>query len=199
MRSPWAREYRRTPNTYVWGTEPSSFARHVAALLVRGARVLDLGCGEGRDSVFLAAEGFHVAGVDISRAGIGKARRLAGSRKVRVRWIVGDMARLIYRGPLDLIYSCGAIHYVPRPARARFFERLQSLTRADGLNAYVVFTDRHIYVERGETIDYFVPGELAGIYARWRILRRDEGLISCSADGTDHQHSVEFFIARNPT
>jgi len=33
MRSPWAREYARTPNRYVWGTETSELAHQVSALL----------------------------------------------------------------------------------------------------------------------------------------------------------------------
>jgi tellurite methyltransferase len=44
-------------------------ARQVSALLPPGARVLDLGCREGRDSVFFAERGFDVTGVDIARAG----------------------------------------------------------------------------------------------------------------------------------
>jgi cyclopropane fatty-acyl-phospholipid synthase-like methyltransferase len=59
MRSPWAREYARTPNRDVWGTEASELAHQVSALLPPGARVLDLGCGEGRDSVFFAQRGFE--------------------------------------------------------------------------------------------------------------------------------------------
>ena len=196
MRSPWAREYRRTPETYIWGTEPSSFARRVVALLPRGARVLDLGCGEGRDSVFFTAEGFDVVGVDSSRAGIAKARRLADTRGVRVHWLVGDMAHLAYRGPFDLIYSCGTIHYVPRQKRARFFSRLQSLTRPGGLHAHVAFTDREVYVEKGEVIDYFAPGELVAAYPDWTILHQEEGRIPCAQDGTHHHHSVESLIAR---
>lgn len=198
MRSPWAREYLRTPETYIWGTEPSAFAQRLASLLSPGARVLDLGCGEGRDSVFFAAQGFAVIGVDASRAGIAKARRLAEARGVRVSWLVGDMARLAYRGPFDLIYSCGSIHYVPRRKRARLFPRLQSLARPGGLHAHVVFTDREVYVEKGEVIDYFAPGELAAAYAGWPILDQAEGRISCAQDGTPHHHSVESLIARAP-
>lgn len=196
MRSPWAREYRRTPEMYIWGTEPSSFARRVAALLPRGARVLDLGCGEGRDSVFFAAQEFEVVGVDVSRAGIAKARRLADTRGVRIRWLVGDMTHLAYRGPFDLTYSCGAIHYVRRQKRARLFSRLQSLTRPGGLHAHVVFTDREVYVEKGEVIDYFASGELVTAYPEWTVLYQEEGRISCAQDGTRHHHSVEFLIAR---
>lgn len=198
MRSPWAREYLKTPERYIWGTEPSPFARQVASRLPSGSRVLDLGCGEGRDSVFFAAQGFEVVGVDISGAGITKAERLAGAREVRVRWLVGDMTRLGYPGPFDLVYSCGAIHYVPRRGRARFIPRLQALTRPGGLHAHVVFTDREVYVEKDEVIDYFAPGELAAAYAGWLPLHREEGRIACSADGTSHHHSVESFIARAP-
>ncbi|MBI4611198.1 MAG: class I SAM-dependent methyltransferase [Candidatus Rokubacteria bacterium] len=198
MRSPWAREYRRTPKRYIWGTEPSGFAGQVAAMLLPGARLLDLGCGEGRDSVFFAAQGLDVVGVDSSPAGIAKARRLAETRGVGVSWLVGDMARLTYQGLFDAVYSCGAVHYVPRARRARFFSRLQVLTRPGGLHAHVVFTDQEVYVEKGEIIDYFAPGELAGFYGGWSILQQKGGRIACDQDGTPHHHSVESLIARAP-
>ncbi|MFQ5827898.1 MAG: class I SAM-dependent methyltransferase [Candidatus Methylomirabilia bacterium] len=196
MRSPWAKEYVKSPNEYVWGTDPSSFARRVAELAAPGGRVLDLGCGEGRDSVFFAAHGLDVTGVDASRAGIAKARRLAGSRGVRIRWLVGDMARLRYDGHFDVVYSLGGIHYVPRRLRNWVFLSLKSLTHPGGIHAYVVFTDREIYVEKGEVIDYFAPGELSAQFVDWLTLDRKDGRISCDRDGTPHHHSVEFFIVR---
>ncbi len=196
MRSPWAREYVRRPKEYIWGKEPSSFAREVSDLLPPGARVLDLGCGEGRDSVFFASRGFEVTGVDASQAGLRKAERLAGERGIQVRWLQGDMAHLPLDGPFDLVYSCGAIHYVPRRERSRLFPRLKALTLPGGINAHIVFTDRSVYVEKGEVIDYFVPGELARVYANWLILRLEEEMIPCAQDGTLHRHSVEVLIAR---
>ena len=84
--SPWAQEYARTPERYVFGTAPSDFALEVARLVRPGDYVLDLGCGEGRDSVFFAERGAVVFGVDPSEAGLAKARRLAQARGVRVRW-----------------------------------------------------------------------------------------------------------------
>src|SRR5712691_7839824 len=76
-----------------WGTVPSALAREVSALPA-GTRVLDLGCGEGRDSVFFATVGCHVTGVDVSRAGLRKAERLARESEVGVRRIQGDMPRV---------------------------------------------------------------------------------------------------------
>lgn len=197
-RSPWDREYARRPREYVWGTEPSPFARRVGALLEPGARVLDLGCGEGRDSVFFAERGFEVTGVDTSRAGLRKARRLARERGTRVRWLLGDMRRLAPDPLFDLVYSCGAIHYVPRGERPGLFARLRALTRPGGWHALSVFTDRRIYVEQDEIVDYFASGELRRAYAGWRIVALEERLISCAQDGVPHKHSVEQVMARAP-
>lgn len=196
MRSPWAREYARTPNRYIWGTEPSAFARSVAPLLEPGERVLDLGCGEGRDSVFFATRGCDVTGVDASRAGLVKAERLARERGVRVRWVHGDMARVPVEGPFHFVYSCGAVHYVPRRVRPRFFARLTALTRPNGRHAHLVFTDRVVYVEKGEVVDYFTDGELREAYADWEILQHESGTIACAQDGTPHRHGVEELVAR---
>lgn len=196
MRSPWAREYARTPTTYIWGTAASSLAREVSALLPAGARVLDLGCGEGRDSVFFATQGRDVTGVDVSRAGLRKAKRLAREKGVAARWIQGDMPRVTVHGPFDLIYSCGSIHYVPRVERTPLFRRLKALTRPGGYHAHIVFTDGLVYVEKGEVVEHFTPGELAAAYADWVIVRQVDRLISCAQDGTPHHHSVEEFIVK---
>lgn len=196
-KSPWAREYARTPHEYIWGTEPSAFARELAALLPPRERVLDLGCGEGRDSVFFAAAGFAVTGLEVSAAGLRKAERLALERGVDVRWLRGDMAHMDIGGPFGLVYSCGGIHYVARDRRMRLIGRLKRLTRAGGYHAFVVFTDRAVYPEKGEVIDYFAPGELHRAYGDWQVLRSEEDRIACARDGVPHHHSVERFLARH--
>jgi tellurite methyltransferase len=198
MRSPWVQKYLRTPNEFIWGTDPSGFAREVAELLPSGARVLELGCGEGRDSVFFSSLGFDVVGVDSAEAGIRKAERLARERGASVRWVTADMSEINPAGPFDLAYSCGAVHYVPRLERDRLLRRTKALTRPGGLHAHIVFTDREIYVELNEIIDYFLPGELVRLYSDWIILVREEGTIDCAQDGTPHRHSVEKLIARRP-
>jgi tellurite methyltransferase len=199
MGNPWAREYLRTPDEYIWGTEPSAFAREVSALVRAHGRVLDLGCGEGRDSVFFAAQGFEVTGVEISLAGLRKAARLARARGVEVRWVCADVGHLPLAGPYDLVYSCGSIHFVRRAERRALLQGLKALTARDGHHAHVVFTDRAVYVEKGEVIDYFAPGELSAGYADWSILEREDGLITCAQDGTPHHHSVERLVARAAT
>jgi tellurite methyltransferase len=194
--SPWAREYERTPHEYILGTAPSEFAHAVRGLVSPGARVLEVGCGEGRDSVFFATRGCEVTSLDVSAAGLRKAERLARAHRVRIRWVCGDAAREIPGGPFDLVYSCGAIHYVPRDRRSGLFSRLKAVTSPGGHHAHVVFTDRRVHVEMREQIDYFTIGELRRAYADWAVLGCESGLISCAQDGTRHCHSVDQLVAR---
>jgi tellurite methyltransferase len=193
--SPWAVEYARRPGEYVLGTAPSVFARRVGKLLVPGARVLELGCGEGRDCVFFAGCGYDVTGVDVSAAGLRKGAHLARRAGVEVRWVHADAARYLPATEFDCVYSCGAIHYVPRRKRARLLARMKSATSASGVHAHLVFTDRAIYVERRERIDYFVAGELRASYEDWAIASNSRGTIACNQDGRPHRHGIEELIA----
>lgn len=197
MRNPWAHEYGRTPDRYIWGKAPSRFAQDLAVLVPRGGRILDLGCGEGRDSVFFARCGYDVTGLDASADGLDKGERLAREYGVEVRWLCLSMADLPAIGRFDLIYSCGSIHHLPAAERPPLFRRLKTLTRPNGLHGHVVFTDVSVYVERSEEIDYFAPGELQTLYGpEWLVLEQVADMIPCRQDGLQHMHSVERLVLR---
>lgn len=198
MRNPWVREYARTPERYIWGRDASAFATEVAPLVPAGGRVLDLGCGEGRDSVYFAACGFDVTALDVSPDGLKKAERLAHERGVNVRWLCRSMLDVPVAGRFDLVYSCGSIHHVSKESRGRLFRRLKVLTRPGGINAHIVFTDVSVYREKGEDLDYFTRGELGRIYDGWMTLISKVGRISCAQDGMRHAHSVESIVCSRP-
>jgi tellurite methyltransferase len=187
-----------TPDRFIWGTRPSDLAREASELVGHRARVLDLGCGEGRDSVFFAEQGHDVVAVDLAPDGLRKAARLADQRGVRVAWVCAGLPDLPVRGPFDLVYSSGSVHYVARGERGALFARLRGLTRPGGLHAHVVFTERTIYREKDEIVHYFTPDELGDAFRDWIVLRREEGVIPCAQDGVRHVHSVETILARRP-
>ena len=74
----------------MFGTEPNDFLREEAHRIPRG-RVLCMGEGEGRNSVFLAELGHEVVGVDQSRVGLEKAQALARERGVFVETVVSGI------------------------------------------------------------------------------------------------------------
>jgi len=86
----WDRRYDRPE--FVYGEEPARVLSENLDLLPRG-KVLGLACGEGRNEVFLAEQGFDVTGCDISPVALRKCRELARRRGVRVRTREVDLRR----------------------------------------------------------------------------------------------------------
>lgn len=77
---------------YFYGTAPNSFLAEHLSVFPRGGRVLCLAEGEGRNAVTLAEAGCRVTAVDISAAGLAKARRLADERGVDLETLRADLA-----------------------------------------------------------------------------------------------------------
>jgi SAM-dependent methyltransferase len=75
---------------WAYGTEPNDFLRQEAPRLPPG-RILCLGEGEGRNSTFLAEQGYEVVGVDQSQVGMDKAQALAQERGVFVETVVSSI------------------------------------------------------------------------------------------------------------
>jgi SAM-dependent methyltransferase len=99
---------------FLWKEEPNRFLVAELDGLPPG-RALDLACGEGRNAVWLAQQGWRVTGVDFSEVGLAKAAQLAESRGVEVEWVAADL--LDFRPPagLDLV----VVFYLQVPADER--------------------------------------------------------------------------------
>jgi 2-polyprenyl-3-methyl-5-hydroxy-6-metoxy-1,4-benzoquinol methylase len=90
------------------GQRPSPFlAREIERLLrlVPGKRALDIACGEGRNSVFLAQQGFQVTALDISDVGLGKARQWAEREGLLVDFRQVDLDEYRFSAQFDLIIN----------------------------------------------------------------------------------------------
>ncbi|MGD8780087.1 MAG: class I SAM-dependent methyltransferase [Ignavibacteria bacterium] len=75
---------------YIYGTTPNDFLKSNLEILPKG-KVLCLADGEGRNSVFLAKNGFDVTSVDYSKKGIEKAKKLADKNNVEIEFIHKDL------------------------------------------------------------------------------------------------------------
>jgi SAM-dependent methyltransferase len=79
----WDARFGADAAAFVYGTAPNAFlADAVPAHLDAPADVLDLGAGEGRNAVWLAAQGHRVTALDFSAEGLRKAEALAAERDV---------------------------------------------------------------------------------------------------------------------
>ena len=110
-------------------------------LLARG-RALDLGCGPGRNALYLASLGFEVDAVDLSPAAVAWARRRAAEAGGEVRFLTGDAFALLggeLQGPYDLIYDSGCFHHLPPHRRISYLALLDQLLAPGGLFGLTCF------------------------------------------------------------
>jgi SAM-dependent methyltransferase len=111
----------------------SEFARLLDRAIPGDARIVEIGCGTGQMSLFLATADRVVVGADLTRAslelGAAAARRF-GIEKVR--FVETDLRRPGLReGAFDVVYSSGVLHHTPDPRAS--FTALARLARPGGV------------------------------------------------------------------
>ena len=163
--------------------------------------MLDVGCGEGRNSIFLAEKGFIVDAFDISEAGIEKAIRIANACGIDVSFMCQDLSKYIFNKNYDIILSHGVLHLCKKADRDVFVKQAISHTSTGGYNAIGIFTNRLPATPDNApfTKSLFDVGELPSLYADWEIIHHLEGIFEDShPGGIHHQHAYERIIARKP-
>jgi SAM-dependent methyltransferase len=84
------------------------------------SRALDVGCGSGRDAVYLTKRGWRVTAVDSVDKALASAKQRAAEEGVDVQWVRGNVAELGRLGlepGYDLLYDFGCIHGLSDSAR----------------------------------------------------------------------------------
>jgi len=107
----------------IWSAEPNIFLPPIVAGLEVGS-ALDLACGEGRNSIWLAGAGWGVTGVDFSGVAIDKAKTLAGD--IAVDWQEADITTYEPRRTFDLVIVV-YVHLGPDAMKALFDTAIEAL------------------------------------------------------------------------
>jgi SAM-dependent methyltransferase len=133
---------------YLWGQTPWDTGI-VPPEIVRLAdsmppgRALDVGCGTGTTSIFLAQRGWHSVGVDFVQGAIQKARRKAARAadlKGSVEFFVADATRLAFlQEPFELVIDIGTLHALNEDGQHALAQHLTRLTRPGAVYALYAF------------------------------------------------------------
>lgn len=75
------------------------------------SKVLDLGCGQGRDAIAIASLGFEVAGIDNSKVGIEQMNLIAQAKKLNLTGIVADIYAFDKYDDYDFILMDSMFHF----------------------------------------------------------------------------------------
>jgi len=115
----------------MWSGRPNGRLVAEAGVLPPG-RVLDVGCGEGADAIWLASRGWIVTAIDISDVAVRRAREAAGLAGAAVEWVCGDALQTPFpAASFDLV----SMQYpaLPKAAGEAAARRLLDTVRSGGL------------------------------------------------------------------
>ena len=194
----WEKTYQdKSVSTFSKG--PTADLKEYAHLLNMSSSVLDVGCGEGRNSIFLAAQNHSVEAFDLSAAGIEKAIETAMNAGLNINFYQQDLTGFAFQKKYDVILSHGVLHLPEKADRDRFIAEAQKNTKVGGFHFIGIFTNRLPATPDNApfTKSLFDVGELPKKYNKWEIIHHLEGTFSDEhPGGIKHEHAYERIIAK---
>ncbi|MEU4428570.1 class I SAM-dependent methyltransferase [Actinoplanes sp. NPDC024001] len=136
----WLRKIAENPGHSRWyidrfremaarGDDLAGEARMIDAMVPRGARILDAGCGTGRVGGHLAAAGHKVTGVDLDPELIAEAQQ----NHPGADWQVGDLSELDLPDRFDVVVCAGNVMTFAAPSsRVEILRRFARHLTAEG-------------------------------------------------------------------
>lgn len=200
------REYSLA-NGLLFGTEPSVYlemflrSEHIAP-----GPALDVGCGDGRNSLFLARCGFEVTGIDLCEVAIGRLREAANHQALELKALVADVRT--YEYPHDwygLVVANTVLDHLEESDVFPLIEAMQQTVVQGGYLFVTGFTTddpgyRDGPLPKSNTArcvkHYFRPGELRDLFTDVVVIRYHEELLLDTNHGPPHYHSIARLMAR---
>ena len=182
-----------------------------------GGKALDVGAGEGRHALWLAAHRWEVEATDISSEGIARLRKQAEEHGLSVQCHVGSATEQTFaHGTYDLALSTGsALNFFKKAEAKAILQRLKNAVKPGGAIYISLSTvedhayqrhraaardiqDDSFFVEKmGCWVNGFQPTELQSCFSDFDLLSYHERDVY-DEHGTPHTHRMAFLSARKP-
>lgn len=122
-----------TPEDLVWHREqPAAQLVEAVAQRPNRGKALDLGCGAGVHSVYLAKKGFAVTGLDFIPKALALAQQRAAPEGIQIKWVHADLLQWQTADTFDLVLDSGCLHNISRNAMAKYRSQLLRWLRPGG-------------------------------------------------------------------
>lgn len=175
----WDERYRS--NHRVASLQPDFWALLQKRYLT-GGRALDVACGRGRHTLWLARLGYEVTAVDVSYVGLRKLATMLEEQGLaeRVRLIHADLE---HWRPEPVYYD---LIFVTRYFNRNLLATFEQALRPDGLVLYRTFHTDWLTLHPTFTAEYMLqPGEFTTIFADWEWLAYEERRLPRGGDNPD--------------
>lgn len=124
----WNAYYRKTDIG-----EPSLFAQEVGGMLVKSKNILELGCGNGRDSIYFLSLGLNVTAIDSSDGVIAQLKQKY--EEDNIYFICDDFvsSSAIFSGQYDYVYSRFTLHAINEGQETEVLHNVHKVLKKNGL------------------------------------------------------------------
>ena len=146
-----------------------------AATIVPPGRALDLGCGNGRNSLYLAANGYDVTAWDKNPMSIDNIERIKAEEGIaNLHTAIKDLNSLSFDSEYDLILSTVVMMFLEPDTIPGLIANMQRCTTPGGYNLIVAAMDTADYPCTVGFPFAFRSGELSNYYEGWELLKYNE-------------------------
>ena len=117
---------------------------------------------------------------------------------MEVDFFQADLLDVQPEGVFDIIFASGTLHYLGSERRREMMEHYQAHTAPGGLHALNVFVSKPFLPaapDEESPATLWRSGELAELYADWRLHRMEEVIFDCDSSGVPHQHCMDILVA----
>lgn len=201
VKAPYDLLYSSSAEHILWGNEPGRLLPLVKNF-TSGKTVFDVGCGDGKNALFLERNGFAVTGVDCSRfalRGLRNRFQHAGT-KPRGNYGFWNILEAPAVTDYEVLISYGLFHCLPSTSRHHVHNVLQKRVRLGGIAVFTCLTNRIPLPEGHGTIGVRLAAidEVSSLFSDWTIEYWEEGVIWESHPPIIgiHHHSAVWLIAR---
>lgn len=182
-------------------TRTHSEVVHAATLIAPG-KALDLGCGNGRNSLYLAANGFDVTAWDKNPASVSNLESIRQAEGLEnLQTAIKDLNALSFDGEYDFILSTVVMMFLEAKTIPGLIVNMQRCTRSGGYNLIVAAMDTEDFPCTVGFPFAFKPEELRNYYAGWEFLKYNEDvgeLHRTDANGNRIKLRFATMLARKP-
>ncbi len=168
----WEKAYQEY-DAVTFSIEPNATVTEFERLIKKPSKVLEVGCGEGQNAIYLAMQGHLVDAFDLSEHGIAKLKHRCELSNAQVNAFTADLTTYQFEQYYDVIVCFGTLHFVAKNEWKRFINNAKENTNKGGIHIMQIFTDA---VPASEDIAPFAiglakDGEFRELYADWEILQ----------------------------
>jgi 2-polyprenyl-3-methyl-5-hydroxy-6-metoxy-1,4-benzoquinol methylase len=171
----WEEFYKNTPLEKIsWLHAPWDYlSETINSGKIKPGTALDLGCGMGTQSIFLAKHGFDVTGVDISQTAIDYALTYAKKENVQINFMAKDATDLNFLNDkkFDLILDWTNLHGIPIEKRMQYIQEIEKHTEKGTKLILRCFGrkegEKESVTRPMAVIHFFTIAEIKNIYSKY--------------------------------